>query len=321
MRRPSTSTHRTALLPGPHAPPPAVSAKANRAIPFRVAAAEAALRVHALTDAQLHYGYALADAPDHATCVDIQLALARLHNRSEATEAADRALESAVETANAVAEPSMAAALQLRVQLAMARHWITSARIDPAAALLRALAPRIEAAPITQRLDALEIRADLLQAQNGDAEEVLRLLAQAITLCEQDGAAMARMAVLHVRTARTALGMDDRAIAIDASRLEMKVRERADDALQRAIPLLEALAQPGDLALALVLRAQLHAARADHVSAERDLQRARKLGMRSGHLPATRAALAGLAALATSTGDTAAAAQWRSEDEAHAQEA
>ena len=278
----------------------------ERAIPFRVAAAEAAMRVHALTDAQLHYGYALADGPDHATRVEIQLALARLHERGAATEAADRALDAAVEAANAIAEPAIAAALQLRVQLAMARHWSSSDRSSAAAALLRALGPRIDAAPISQRVDALEIQADLLQARNDDAREVLPLLAQAIALCEQDPDAMQRMATLLVRTAQTAIAVGD--------------ATRAEDALLRAIPLLEALAQPGELALALVLRAQLHTTRADHASAERDLQRARNLGMRAGHLPATRAALAGLAALATTTGDTVAAAQWRTEDEAHSTE-
>ena len=105
---------------------------------------------------------------------------------------------------------------------------------------MRALAPRIEAAPISQRIDALEIRADLLQARDGDTEETLQMLTQAVSLCEQDADAMQRMAALLVRKARTS-------IAIGAT-------ADAEEAALRAIPLLEALPQPGELALALVLR-------------------------------------------------------------------
>ena len=300
------------VLPGGVAGQFERSGELQRAIPYRIAAAEAALRVHALMDAQLHYRYALADGAEPASRVDIQLALAQLHIRADDSEAADRALDAAMQAASEVSEPRQAATLQLRAQLAMARHWITGGRTDAAEALLQAIAQRVDQAPMSLRIDARELDAHLLHANGGDAEATLSLLGQAITLCEQDADSMQRMATLLVRTAHTAA-------AIGAT-------ARADDALKRGIPLLEALAQPGELALALVLRAQLRAARAEHmiadssadnVEAERDLQKARTLGMRSGHLPAIRAALAGLAALARQTGDTAAAAHWRSEDDAH----
>ena len=300
-----------------------------RAVQFRLAAAAAALRVHALMDARMHLGFALADGPDAATEVDIQLALAQVLLRTSAatptaatptaappttatpttatpttgSPTVDTALEAGAAAASRVQDPMHAARLRLRVQLAMARHWLDVGRLDAVDLLLQTLAIGLERADAELRIEALVLQADLLQRRAGEHLLALATLARAIVLCRQLPEAVPQLASLLEYKARVAQAAGEPADA------------RAD--IDLAIALRESLAEPGDLAQALLFRASLQPESAVSLA---DLERAHALSLRCGHVPALRAALQALAAHARTAGDAAALARWSGEADAVAAE-
>ena len=126
-----------------------------RAIRWRVAAAESALRVHALDAALASYAQALADGAQGAIAATVQQGCARVHMRRADHAAADEAFAEAMTAAasDAAAGPDEV----LRLQLEQAEYWCTTDRVEAALAVLEALAPELSKATPALRAKALAV--------------------------------------------------------------------------------------------------------------------------------------------------------------------
>ncbi len=260
--------------------------QALAAVPWRVRAAEAAWRVHALADAQAQYNQALADGAGGQVLVQVHLALARLQRRVGDAPAAAAALDAAVQAAQ-----GGDAATRLRASLACAQAWCASDRADESLALLDALGADLAAAPMAMRAQALATRAKVHQWR-GQPEPAQALLAQAIELLEGVTDALPMKADLLDGAARAAMARGDVA--------------GADALIRRAVAALEASDDSAALSLALtVLGVTTLYGSADRPAATAAFERARALAARCGHVPAERGAILNLIKLHTDAGRTA----------------
>jgi len=153
------------------------------AIRWRVAAAEAAVRVHAPNEALAGYAQALADGASGAAAAAIHLACAEVHRRRSDSAAADAAFAAAAVAA--ASDPQAAATEVLRVKLAQAEHLCMTDRIDAGLGALDALAPEFAAAAPEVRARALAVRgAGLIRQSKFNAGQAL--LSEAVTLLESE---------------------------------------------------------------------------------------------------------------------------------------
>ncbi|MEO5883692.1 MAG: AAA family ATPase, partial [Caldimonas sp.] len=149
----------------------------HEALPWRVAAAESAVRLHALGDALSHYAQALADGASGAAASRIHRAMAHIHARRADRAAAEAAFEAAIEAASGDALEGAAEALQ--GLLDRADHFRRTDRVAEAMALLDSLHPDLAQAPPPQRAQALAARGSAMVAE-GRHNEGLRLFLQAV---------------------------------------------------------------------------------------------------------------------------------------------
>lgn len=253
------------------------------AVPWRIAAAESALRVHALNESLAHYAQALADGAPGSTAVAVHLAMARVHARRSDRAGADAALASA----GAAAAGSTAEVLQ--VQLACAGYLVETERDDLANSLLDAVEPEVRRAPPAQRAQALTARASLHLRQGRHNEA--RALMQAAELL-LDGVADCRpqLAALLVQMVR--------------------LHERRGDNLEwgrvaaRAVAVHESIADAAGHAMALILLGTHHIFNGQREQGLRVNERARQIAQHCGSVTAQRGALFNLVQNAFDTGDS-----------------
>lgn len=253
------------------------------AIEWRLRAAEAAWRVHALDDVEQQYGRALADGAHGVQAVTIHLALARLHRRG-----ADNARSATDLAAAAHAAQEADAVTRLEVHLAIAQDLCANGRTDEALALLDALEADLAAAPARWRARALTLRSRMC-GWRGQTAEAASLRHTAIALLDGVPEALVEQADLLDDAARIA------AVAGDMASAEVWAR--------RAMACYEAAGQGPSLAQASTLLGlvMLHG-RNDRPAAEAAFDRARSLAARCGHVPAQRGAILNLVKLHTDAG-------------------
>lgn len=302
-RRRLTHTALARALETAGAPPALVAAQlegagqAIAAVPWRMAAARAAVHVHALADALSQFHQALVDGAAAPQAMAIQLGIAGVHRVRGDAAAVEAALAAAVQVA-AAADP----ATRLEAQLTRAEQWCSNERLDDGLALLDALAADLTLATLPQRARALDARAQV-QVRRGQAQSAAALHAQAIALLGSEPGHAPPLAALLVSTARTAFRRGD---LDEAARLA-----------QRAVAVYGALDEPGGLSAALTLvGVAATLGRNDSAGALAALEQARALAARCGHVPAQRAAILNLIKLHTDGGNTAAALALLDEGEA-----
>lgn len=255
------------------------------AVAWRTAAAQSALRVHALGDAQHQFERAIADGASPVEAVHIHLALAKLHRRRGEAGAIETALHAAVQEA-AQAD----AATRLQAQLARAEYWCGMERFADGLALLDVLTGDLLGATAQLRARALCARASALSRQ-GDALAARELQTQAMALLDEVPDAAAQLADLLHSAALTAMRRGDLTGCADFAR--------------RAVAVFEAANDPGRQATALSLLGvtALHS-ETDRAQALALFERARVLAAQSGHVPAQRGAILNLIKIYADRGDT-----------------
>ncbi len=285
------------------------------ALRWRIAAAEAAQRVHALGEALAHYGQALAHAATgggsvlsatgggsaisaaddgSATIASIHLACARLHARRSDRDAADTALAAAVTAAAeasrspaAVGAPEPADAV-LHIQLLQAEYLVETGRAAPAGSLLDALAPELARAAPALRARALGVAGGLM-VRDGRHNEAQATLQQAADLLEALPEARPQLAALLLEQMRLCHRRGDRA---EWGRLA-----------QRAVTLHQAIHAPQGQALALAQLGAYHLESGDRAAGLAATEQARQLAQRCGLVQAQREAIVILVEDAFCTGD------------------
>ena len=258
------------------------------AVPWRTAAAQNALRLHALGDAKAQFERALADAAggvDAIQIVRIHLALAKLHRRRGDAPGIEAALNAAVLVAS-----SADAGTRLEAQLARAEAWCAMQRFADGLALLDVLTGDLTEATPQLKARALCARAAAVVRQ-GDALAARELETQAMALLEGVPDAAAQLADLLHSAALTAIRRGDAATCADLA--------------GRAAVVFEATNDPGRQASALSLLgvAVLHAEN-DSTRACAVFERARLLAAQCGHVPAQRGAILNLIKIYADRGDT-----------------
>lgn len=264
----------------------------DAALPWRVAAAEAALRVHALDEGLAHYAQALADGARDEAALAIHLACAQVHGRRADRQAADQSLDQAAAVAADVSreDPERGRAALLQAQIARAEHLRETDRGDEALALLDALAPLLERAPPMLRAQGLTALAGSWMLL-GRLTDTLTLLRQAVALLEGLPDARPQLGALQLTLTRTLLRCGD--------------LHGAALAAAQAVASHELLDAPIGLAHALVLRSVAHIHLGEREAALAALERARDLARRSGNVPSQRGAILNLVKLHVDGGDTA----------------
>ena len=275
---------------------------------WRIAAAEAALRVHALPEALAHYAQALAhgatggavrspaalSAASAGTAAAIHLACARLHARRSDRDAADAALAAAVDAAAQAAQgPGPAAAADsassvLHIQLAQAEYLVETGRSAPAAALLDALASELARATPALRARALGVSGGL-QVREGRHNEAQATLQQAAQLLEALPESRPQLAALLLELMRLSHRRGDSA---QWGRLA-----------QRAVTLHQAIHAPQGQALALAQLGAYHLESGDRAAGLAATEQARQLAQRCGLVQAQREAIVILVEDAFGAGD------------------
>ncbi len=269
------------------------------AVPWRIAAAESALRLHALAESQSHYGQALDDGATGVVAARIHRALAQLHRRRADRAAVDAAFGAAV--AAAAGDPVEGDAEVLSVQLDRAHHLSASDRVDEALALLESMSGDLLRAPPAPRALGLTAVGTARMAL-GQHNVAARLMGEAADLLHDRPEAREQLGALLIETARLGLRSGD----LDA----------AMSAAQRAVIVNESIGLPGATAHALTLKGVVELYRGDRSRARDDLSRARDLAQRAGNVPVHRGAILNLVKLYTDDGDAATAVRLLDEGEA-----
>lgn len=260
-----------------------------------VAAAESALRVHALRQALAHWADALRCRARGGDAVAIHLACAAVHARCGDPAAAEAALDAAAAAADDEAGPA-----RLQVLLARAEAW-AAGRTREALDLLEGIQPMVAHLPPPLQAQALKVRARVLTYAER-LPEAGALLRQAIALQQGVPGLEAERAEMLDTLARMSLRAGDLASATAA----------ADE----AVALLETGREPARTAYALVLQAVTAIFAGQVERARALLLRARELARRCGEVPAHRNAILNLVKLATDAGDVAQAGELLDEGEA-----
>jgi DNA-binding SARP family transcriptional activator/predicted ATPase len=258
--------------------------RAADAVPWRLAAGDAAWRVHALADAQRHWRQALADGAAGDSATQAQLALLRASRRTGDTALLPQAI---ADTRAAAADATPA--VRAEALVACAEAWSDAQRVTEAEELLDHLAAELPQAAAAVRGAALGLRALLAQwaGQHGQASA---LRDEALAALGADRAAQGQRAALLDAAARHALTQ---------GRLDV-----AEALSVRAVAAYETASDPGGLAQALCFQSvTVQYARSDRDAAIALLQRARALAAGCGHVPAHRRANYNLAKLALDVGD------------------
>ncbi|MBK9359696.1 MAG: AAA family ATPase [Rubrivivax sp.] len=264
------------------------------------AAAESALRVHALAQALGHWDDALRCGAQGAAAAAIHLARAAVHRRRGDPQAAQAALDAAARAVQDAGADDAAQRGRAEVQLARAEAWV-EARPDDALALLDALEPALPGWPPALQARARQLRWRVLTYAER-LPEATEMLRQAIASLHRVPGEEARRAGLLDTLARARLRAGDLPGCAAAS--------------DEAVALLEAADLPAPLADALTLQAVAALFAGEPERARDRLLRARELARRCGHVPAQRAALLNLVKLAADAGDTAQASALLDEGEA-----
>jgi DNA-binding SARP family transcriptional activator len=278
-----------------HAPPALVAQHHERAgqmgpaIAWRLRAAEAAWRVHALADCRHQYEQALADGAAGPQAVAIHLALLRLHQRL-----ADSAGVAAALAAALSASLDTDLATRLEVRLVCAETQMHGDRVDEALALLDAMDAELASAPPRQRARATLLRARVAQWR-GHREESAALRQRAIALLEGQPDALNELADVFDDAARPSARGGAMPQAEGFARRAMAAYEAAGN-----VPALSAAAT--------LLGVAILYGRGDRAASEQCLEHARSLAAQCGHVPAQRAANLNLVKLHTDAGRADAAA-------------
>ena len=257
------------------------------AIRWRVAAAEAALRVHALNEGLADYAQALADGATGATAVTIHLACAEAHQRRSDITAADAAFAAAALAA--VSDPQTEATEVLRVTLAQAEHLCMSDRIDAGLAALDALRAEFAAAAPELRAQAFAVRGGGLIRQSKFSAGAA-LLTEAVALLEGRPGSRRKLAALLLELCRAGNWQGD--------------NEAWGRYARRAVAAYEAVDDSAGLAAALSSLALHHKYMGDTVEALAVSERARSLAARSGDVSAQRTAIFKVAQTLMDSGHT-----------------
>lgn len=260
------------------------------AVPWRVAAAESAVRLHALADALSQYGQALASGAAGAVASRIHRAIAQIHIRHTQRAAADAAFTAAIESA--CGDPIGGAAEVLHALLARADHLCSTDRVDESLALLDSLQADLADAAPSQRAHALAARGSALLLK-GRHNEGLRLFSEAAELLERQPASRGQLAALLLELTRFALRGGD--------------MEGARPIAHRAVALHESIDAPSGLAVALTLLGVVHTHTGERAQAMAVIERARRIAARCGDVPAHRGAILNLVKLLADAGETTAA--------------
>jgi predicted ATPase len=258
--------------------------RAADAVPWRLAAGDAAWRVHALADAQRHWRQALADGAAGDSATQAQLALLRASRRTGDTALLPQAI---ADTRAAAADATPA--VRAEALVACAEAWSDAQRVADAEELLDHLGAELPQAAAAVRGAALGLRAMLAQWA-GQHRQASALRDEALAALGAGRAAQGQRAALLDAAARHALtqGRLDVAEALSA----------------RAVAAFEAAGDIGGLAQALCFQSvTVQYARSDRDAAIALLQRARGLAAGCGHVPAHRRANYNLAKLALDVGD------------------
>lgn len=260
------------------------------AVPWRVAAAESAVRLHALDDALSQYGQALASGAAGAVASRIHRAIAQIHIRHTHRAAADAAFAAAIEAARG--DPVEGAAEVLQGLLARADHLCRTDRVDESLALLDSLQSDLADAAASQRAHALAARGSALMIK-GRHNEGLRLFSEAAELLERQPASRGQLAALLLELTRFELRRGD--------------MEGARPIAHRAVALHESIDAPSGLAVALTLLGVVHTHTGERAQAMAAVERARHIAARCGDVPAHRGAILNLVKLLADAGETTAA--------------
>ena len=257
------------------------------AVRWRVAAAEAAVRVHAINEALAHYANALADGASGAAAAAIHLACAEVHRRRSDGAAADAAFGAAAVAA--ASDPEAAATEVLHVKLAQAEHLCTTDRIDAGLAALDALASEFAAAAPEVRAKALAVRGSGLIRQSKFSAGAA-LMTEAIALLEGRPESRRELA----------------ALLLDLSRANnwQGETETGGRYARRAVAAYEGVDDSAGLATALTSLSLFHQYKGEGVEALALAERARALAARSGNVPAQRIAIFTLVRVLMDSGHT-----------------
>lgn len=270
-----------------------------QAVPWRVAAAEAALTRHALVDALAHNSQALANGASGVVAARLHLAMAQIHARHTDRRAADLAFDAALAAAAAGHPPE--AATVLAIQLDRADHLRETDRVEASVALIESLQADLLDAPPALRAHALAARgsACMLRGKHQEAQSLMRA---AIELLDPLAEARPQLASLLLELTRVQLRSGDLAACAALAR--------------RAIALHESIDAPVGLARSLVLGGLAHLYRGEYAEARQHIQRARLLAQHCGDVPTQRGAILNLVKLDVDIGDTDAATALLDEGEA-----
>ena len=269
------------------------------ALPWRVAAAESAVRLHALADALLHYAHALADGSAGAVASRIHRAMAHIHVRRTDRSAADAAFAAAIESA--ATDPVNGSAEVLQGLLDRVDHFRLSNRVDESLALLDSLQPDLAEAPPSQRAHGLAAQGSALLFK-GRHNDGRRLLLEAADLLERQPQSRAQFGALLLELTRSSLRRGD--------------IEGARPIAQRAVAVHESVEAPSGLSTALNLLGVVHVYAGERTQAIAVTERARQIATCCGDVPAHRGAILNLVKLLADAGDTTAAITLLDEGEA-----
>lgn len=264
------------------------------------AAADAALRMHALGPALGHWDDALRCGAQGAQAAAIHLARAAVHRRRGDPQAAGAALDAAARAAHDAGVDDAAHRCRAEVRIARADGW-AEARPGDALALLDAIEPALADWPAPLQARARQVRSRVLTYAER-LPEATEMLRQAIATLDRVPGEEPHRADLLDTLARARLRAGD--------------LPGCAAAIGEAVALLEAVDQPAQLADALTLQAVAALFAGDPERAREGLLRARALARRCGHVPAQRAAILNLVKLAADAGDTAQASALLDEGEA-----
>ena len=251
------------------------------AVQWRVAAAEAALRVHAVHEAIGNYERALADGAQGAAAAAIHLACSRLHARHADRQAADASLDAAAEAL--AVDPAASDDDRLRLQLARVDHLRVTDRVPAALELLDALSDDLARAGAAEQAHALRARAGSLMGQ-GRHNDAQVLMDQALDLLEGLPGQREALASLLLHAAMAAYRRGDLPAFAKLSR--------------RAVAANEGIASPSGLSTALMMLGAFLLEGGDHDEAHAVHERSRAISRAAGDVPSHRSAIFGLVKLA-----------------------
>ena len=257
------------------------------AIRWRVAAAVAALRVHALNEALAAYALALADGASGLDEVAIRMACAEVHQRRSDGAAADA--EFAAAAFAAASDPQTASREVLRVKLAQVEHLCMTDRIDAGLEALDALEAEFASAAPEVRARALAIRgAGLIRQSKFSAAEAP--MTEAVALFEGRPESRRELAALLLDLGRAANWRGE--------------TDTWGRYARRAVAVYESLDDNAGLAMALASLGLYHKYKGEGVEALAVGERARALAARSGNPTVHRIAIFNLVQTHMDTGRT-----------------